>query len=90
MSESLFQYRNHDWEEMKRFERQVVAAYRPFRGHIDPVLATLALVRVTRALLRNAPKKVQQELRPVLTAYLEGKTSEPGTPVLFDATGERL
>ena len=78
MSDAFEQFRDADFEQMKRVERALIDAMVPFRDQTDPLLAVLALVRVIRVMLRAAPKQSQRQLTPVLMAYLEGRTRLPG------------
>jgi hypothetical protein len=79
VSDILERYRFADYEEMKRVESAIIDALLPFKATTDPLLAVLALVRVVRVFLRGAPQQAQRELRPVLFAYLEGRTQLPNT-----------
>lgn len=78
MADPFARYKDVDFEQMKRVEEAIIKAVLPFKESTDPLLAVLALVRVTRAFLRNGTKEAQRTLLPVLFAYLEGRTQIPG------------
>lgn len=78
MANPLEQYRDSDFQQMKRVEDAVIGALLPFRESTDPILAVLALARILRVFLRAAPKLAQRQLLRVLIAYIEGRTRLPG------------
>jgi len=78
MADPFAHYKDIDFEQMKRVEDAIIKAILPFKDSTDPLLAVLALVRVTRVFLRNGTKDAQRGLLPVLFAYLEGRTQIPG------------
>lgn len=76
--ELLDNYRESDFEQMKKIEDAIINAVIPFKENTDPILCLLALVRCARVMLRAATKDAQRKLLPVLFAYLEGRTRLPG------------
>lgn len=81
---ALEQYRPEDFEQMKAVERKLVDTLQPFTANTPPVLMVLSLIRCARVILRKCGKADQKRLLPVLTAFLEGRTRQPGdSPLLW-------
>jgi len=74
---------HEDVREMKRFEGAFVQWVLPWRQSTRPGIVAIALARCCRTVLRLCPREEQAELLPLLVAFLEGKTQEPGDQSLI-------
>ena len=70
----LSHYRQADFEQMKKIEKAIIDVLMPFRESTDPLLVFLALIQITRVILRLADKPDQRTLLRIAAAYLEGRT----------------
>lgn len=77
MANLLEQFRDEDVRYMKAVEKSVITTLMPFRERIPALLVTLALVRCARVMLRLCNKNDQQQLVPILIAFLDGRVSPP-------------
>lgn len=80
----MLSFKTEDFERMKEIERALVQTLLPYRndGRTEAMLVVFALIRSARVLLRLYPAKTQKQLRPVITAFLEGKTSAPAADAM--------
>jgi hypothetical protein len=74
---ALETFKQEDADQMKRAEAALVQAMLPWRESTSPMLLAIVFVRMARVVLRLCNKNDQQQLRPVLIAYLEGKVAPP-------------
>lgn len=76
-------YRPEDFEQMKAVERKLVDTLQPFTVNTPAALMVLTLIRCARLILRKCDRRDQKDLLPVLVAFLEGRTRQPGDPSLL-------
>lgn len=62
-----------DTERMHFLQQEIEKALLPYRENTEAAIAILALIRVTRILLRQYPPPVQEEMFKAIGAYLAGK-----------------
>lgn len=68
-----------DYEQMRKVEHAILQAILPFQnGRTEAALVAVAMLRVARTLVEMYPAVTQAELLPVLTAFIQGRSSAPG------------
>jgi hypothetical protein len=77
MSNLFKTFRQSDADAMKEVERELVKTALPFRERMPPALVAMALLRMTRTVLRLCNPNDQKELLPIFVAFLEGKINPP-------------
>lgn len=71
-------FKQTDIEKMGEAQRVVTRALLPLlESGVHPLILVFALTRALRVILRKAPANDQAEVRPILFAYIEGRTQQP-------------